>query len=265
MDDNERRAAAKLWALGDYARIAAQLRPAADLIARSVGDGHGRRALDLATGTGSVARALADVGWAVTGTDLCVPLLDVGRAEAAGDGLVIEWREAPLDAIPFDDASFQLVTSSFGLIFSGDATATLREAARVLLPGGQLVFTAWTPEGYVGQMSSLIAGFTSPATSDAPGPFSWGEPATLRDRLAADFIDVDFAPRTLSWVFDNAEAAVDLFFTHSPGHLAALEAVGEGRAVELKDAVRDHLRQHAAPSGRVDVAAEYLLVSARRA
>lgn len=116
MDPEQREAVAGVWALGDYAQVAARLAPAAQALAERLGDGHGRRALDVATGTGSVARALASRGWAVSASDLCAPLLGVASRTARSDGLVIDWREGSLEDAPFADETFAATTSSFGLI-----------------------------------------------------------------------------------------------------------------------------------------------------
>ena len=159
--------------LGQHRRVesvAERLRPAAEKIADAVGDGRGRLALDVAAGTGSVAVALAGRGWRVGAVDIAPALIAHGRERTQGLG--IDWYEAPLDALPFPDSSFDLMASSFGLIFAPDPHAALTELRRCLRPGGQLAFTAWTPGGYMGQMTAVMMGFMPPGPLAAEtGPF----------------------------------------------------------------------------------------------
>lgn len=253
---------ARLWARGDYAAVARQLAPAADETLRELGDGHGRRALDLATGTGSVALALAQRGWAVSAVDLCAPLLDRARASAADDGLVVRWRVASMEDLPFEDQSFALVTSSFGLVFATSPDQALSEARRCLRPDGLLAFTAWPSTGFVAEQSAVLARYLPAGPADLD-PLAWGEHEVLHQRLAAGFGDVVVRDRSLSWSYDSAEAAIKVLLTRSPIHLAAADAAGDAAGAMRADLV-DHLRSYADADGRIDVTVHYLLVTARR-
>ena len=264
MDAEQREAIAGVWAMGDYAQVAARLAPAAQALAERLGDGHGRRALDVATGTGSVARALASRGWAVSASDVCAPLLDVASKTARDEGLVIDWREGSLEEVPFTDKTFAAATSSFGLIFAPDPGAALIELHRCLRPGGTLAFTAWTPGGYMGAMTAAMGEFLPGGPEAAMGPMAWGEPATCGARLRPSYDAIDISTRTLPWRFESPDAAVDFCFTNSPGHIAAARAAGD-RLEPMKEAVRRHLASYPSSSGRVEIEAEYLLVTARRA
>lgn len=217
MDPEQREAVAGVWALGDYAQVAARLAPAAQALAERLGDGHGRRALDVATGTGSVARALASRGWAVSASDLCAPLLGVASRTARSDGLVIDWREGSLEDAPFADETFAATTSSFGLIFAPDPDAALAELRRCLRPGGTLAFTAWTPGGYMGAMTAAMGEFLPGGPEAVMGPIAWGDPTTVRARLRPSYGEIDLSTHTLPWRFESPEAAVDFYFTNSPG------------------------------------------------
>lgn len=265
MDAEQREAIAGMWATGDYARVATRLAPAAHALAERLGDGHGRRALDVATGTGSVARALASRGWAVSATDLCRPLLDHAARAAEDEGLVIDWQEGPIEEEPYGDASFSAVTSSFGLIFAPDPDAALRELRRCLLQGGALAFTAWTPGGYMGAMTAVMGEFLPGEPGAVMTHMTWGDPGPCTARLqASGFERVEITARTLPWNFADPDAAVEFYFTRSPAHVAAARGAGD-RAEAMKRAVREHLASYVDDSGRVTIDAEYLLVTARRA
>lgn len=263
MGPDEREAVARLWAAGDYGRVAARLEPAAVAIAGALGDGHGRRALDLASGTGSVARRLAAHAWRVTATDLCGPLLDRGRTLARAEGVVVDWIEAPLDDLPVEPGTYDAVTSSFGLIFAGDPVGAVREAHRCLVTGGELALTAWTPEGYMGQMTTVMGAHLPASPGPDDGPLSWGRPGVVAQRLASLFVDVDVTTRTLPWNFTSVDVALDFCFEHSPAHVAAARAADSG-AGALRAAVGEHLAGFATPGGAVEIEAEYLLIRARR-
>jgi SAM-dependent methyltransferase len=259
---DEQRAAAALWALGDYAQMGARLRPAATRLAEAVGDGHGRRALDVATGTGSMALELAARGWAVSATDLCEPLVAQAVSVARQAGHAIDFQVAALDEQPHEDAAFAAVTSSFGLIFAPDPGAAVDEIARCLQPGGLLAFTVWLPRGYMAQMTQVMQQFLPPAPAGRHDPLSWGDPEVARARLA-DLSDVRIHTEQLPWEFASAEEAIDLYFQHSPAHVAAARAAGNA-ADELRHAVHEHLAAGAGTDGAIRLVADYALVLARR-
>ena len=102
----------------------------------------GERVLDIACGTGVVARHVAqqisDSG-SITGIDLNEGMLEMARVQAERKGAKVEWRQGDAGALPFDDASFNVVLCQQGLQFFPDKAAALREMHRVLMPGGRLV------------------------------------------------------------------------------------------------------------------------------
>lgn len=262
MDEQHRRAVAQMWELGDYRLVAERLRPAAEEIAEVVGDGQGRRALDVAAGTGSVALALARQGWLVGAADIAPALIEHGRERTRGLG--IDWYEAPLDALPFSDGTLDLVASSFGLIFAPDPHAALTELRRCLRPGGQLAFTAWTPGGYMGQMTAVMMGFMLPGPAGAASPMDWGRPDVVAERLsAAGFTLSSSRLHAVPWEFDSAEAGAQFLFQHSPAHVASVSMVAD-KAPAMIQAVQAHLAESAGTSdGPVSLAAEYTLTLAK--
>ncbi len=115
----------------DMARRAASLSPSADL--------------EIAAGTGVVTRALAprlSPGASYVVTDLNQPRLDYAASRQGPDNR-IKWRQADALALPFENASFDLVCCQFGAMFFPDRPAAYREARRVLKPGGHFLFNVW--------------------------------------------------------------------------------------------------------------------------
>lgn len=260
MDTTSRHAVAAMWSLGKYARLAERLAPASTRIAVEAGSVEGSRALDVATGTGSLALELASRGWQVSGTDIAPDLLAQAAERATALELTVDWHVAPLDDQPFTDGTFDLVGSSFGLIFAPDPQAALAEMHRVLRPGGRLVLSSWTQSGYMAAMTEVMAAFM-PAGTPMSSPFDWGEPSTLLSWLAQHFTTPTTCVEHVPWEFGSVDETVDFLFTSSPGHVAALQIAGE-RGDDMRAAVRDHLEGLVGPGQPVSVPAAYLVTSA---
>lgn len=145
---------------------------------------HGQRVLDVGCGTGVVALTAARVGATVTGADLTPALLEAGRANATLAGLDVEFIEADVEALPFDDARFDVVLSQFGHMFGPRPEVTIAEMLRVLKPGGTIAFSTWPPELYTGRMFALTGRYAPPLPDGARSPIEWGDPHIVRERLA---------------------------------------------------------------------------------
>lgn len=179
--------------------------PAADLIrhARVIA---GQRVLDVGCGTGVVAVTAARRGARVTGLDLTPALLVRARENAALAGVDVEWHEGDAEALPFPDASFDVVLSQFGHIFAPRPDVVVTEMLRVLKPGGVLAFNTWPPELFTGRMFALTARYAPPPPPGVAPPVLWGDPTVIRERLG---------DRVTGLAFDRGEMRVP---TLSPQH-----------------------------------------------
>jgi len=248
-----------LWGAGDYPAMARRLAPAAELIAAVAGNGRGRFALDIAAGTGSVALRLADAGWQVLATDGSPRMVELGRAETDLDVQDVRWERADLSAQPCGDSTQDVATSSFGLIFATDPRQVLTELARVLTPAGHLLFTTWTDDGYIAQMTEVMTEFMPAPAASAPDPMSWGSASRLRQLLAERFLDVEISAHPLPWSFPSAKAGRAWLERASPAHIAAKSAVGDqargddgrrrGAPRRLRAAVRSSRDRRGVPTG----------------
>jgi ubiquinone/menaquinone biosynthesis C-methylase UbiE len=143
----------------------------------------GERVLDVACGTGILARAVSDrVGpsGTVVGLDINPEMLAVAEMRAPG----ITWRNGAAEALPFESESFDAVVSQFGLMFFTDGKAAIHEMARVLRPGGRLAIAVWdaldnTP-GYAAMVALLQRLFGKAIADGLRAPFRLGDPAVLR-------------------------------------------------------------------------------------
>jgi SAM-dependent methyltransferase len=254
--DGRRTVVSACWSLGKYDELAQHLMPAAEAVAAAAGNGDGRRAIDVAAGNGNAAVALAARGWRVVATDLAPRMIELGTERTSG--LDVGWREADLADLPFDARTFDLAVSTFGVIFAPEPAAAVAEARRVLRSGGRLILTAWTADG---EMARMTAAMSPWLPAGGPDPFAWGDPATVRSWLGADFANVEITEQALPWRFDSARAGRDFLASRSPAHVAAQQHAGH-RSDEMMDALERHVERLAGLGGRVDTVAEYLLITA---
>ena len=137
------------WASGDYAAVGTTLQIVGETLAEAADVRAGERVLDVAAGNGNATLAAARRHAQVTSTDYVQGLLDKGRARAEAEGLKVRFQTADAEALPFADASFDLVMSTFGVMFAPDHTRSASEMLRVLRPGGRIAMANWTPAGFI--------------------------------------------------------------------------------------------------------------------
>jgi SAM-dependent methyltransferase len=228
-----------------------------------VGDGHGRRAVDLATGSGTVARGLARRGWAARGVDLCAPALAAAQRQSRSEGLVIGWDEAILEDLPYTDGYADAITSSLGIMFSLEPEAAMDEARRCLRSGGVLALASLSPSGVVADISAVIADHLPPAPRGVADPLEWGDASLVQGMLGDGFSDVATAKHTYTWPVTNAADAVDMLFRVSPVHVKAAEVAG-ARLEAMCAAVTHRLERSAASTSALTVDIEVSITTARR-
>ncbi len=264
MDQSERARTSATWAGGDYRQLAVRLAPAAHALVEALGVGQGDRLLDVAAGTGNVGVTAALRGAVVTASDLTPRMLELGRKRAAAEGLALDWVEADAEDLPFPDTAFDLAASAFGVIFVPHPAVAVAELHRVLRPGGRLGLTTWPADGHMARMTDVVLGFFPPRPAGAPDPGTWGTPDGLRALLEGPFADVAVRTLTLPWRFPTAAAARAFLERHSPAHVAAAAALPPAESARMLDALEALYAGLAGADGAVDVAAEYLLITATR-
>jgi len=171
------------WAMGNFGDMAVFTTPVAGHLVRFARVMDGQAVLDVGTGTGVVAITARRMGAKVTGLDLTPALLVQARESATLAGHDdIAWHEGDAEALPFPDASFDVVLSQFGHMFAPRPEVALSEMLRVLKPGGTIAFATWPGEQLIGRQFSLIAKYIPPPQG-MPSPIQWGDVATVRQRL----------------------------------------------------------------------------------
>jgi SAM-dependent methyltransferase len=216
------------WAAGDYAVIGSTLQIVGETLCAAMDLPAGASALDVAAGNGNAALAAARHGLVVTATDYVPALLERARMRAAADGLMLETQVADAEALPFADASFDGVMSTFGVMFTPDQDRAAAEMMRVCRPGGKIGMANWSPEGFVGQLFKTIGAHLPPPAGVRP-PSLWGTEARLREMFAGA---ADIAITQKDFVFRYRSAAhwIDVFRSYyGPVNKAfgALDAAGQ--------------------------------------
>src|SRR3954454_5001763 len=138
----------KMWASGDYpSMVETFLLPLGPRLVEACGIGPGMRVLDVAAGTGNASIPAAQAGAEVVASDLTPELFDAGRARAEGEGVELEWAAADAHGLPFEDASFDVVISSIGVMYAPFHQKAADELVRVCNPGGKTGLIIRTPQG----------------------------------------------------------------------------------------------------------------------
>jgi SAM-dependent methyltransferase len=246
-----------VWALGDYPAVARRFEGVAEEIVVATGVGADDRVLDVAAGNGNVAIVAVRAGAEATASDFTPELVAAGRERCEALGLDVRWDEADAEDLPYADASFDAAISTFGLIFAPRPEVAVAEAFRVVRPGGRVALTAWTPDGFTGQVTALMGEYL-PAPLVAAKPIDWGIEATVRERMAPYAGDVALARGTVVWEFDSLDEATAWQEANFGALVAARAGLGD-RYGELRARLVELMRDwNRAADGSVRLPAAYL-------
>ena len=178
------------WSSGDYAVVGTTLQIVGEELCEALDLRPGSKVLDVAAGNGNATLAAARRWCEVTSTDYVPALLERGRERAAAERLAIDFREADAEALPFPDASFDVVVSTFGVMFTADQDKAAAELLRVCKPGGKIGLANWTPEGFIGQLFKTL-GKHLPPPAGVKSPALWGTRARLNEMFGAQASKID--------------------------------------------------------------------------
>jgi SAM-dependent methyltransferase len=259
----------KMWASGDYpVMVETFLLPLGPRLVAACEIGPGQRVLDVASGTGNAAIPAAQTGADVVASDLTPELFEAGRTRAQAEGVELEWAEADAENLPFEDASFDVVMSSIGVMFAPHHQAAADEMARVCKPGGTIGLLSWTPEGMIGALFRTMGPFMpAPPPGASPAPL-WGSEEHVRE-LFADKVEFETLEREMLEItaFERPNDYGEHFKAlYGPTIAARANAVKEGREEEFDQALRDFCAEWS--SGDAEDARfekEYLVAVGRRA
>jgi len=244
---------------GNFAAVAEKILDAGEAVVAAAGVEAGMEVLDVACGSGNATLPAARAGARVTGLDFAPGLLEIARERAADAMLEIDFIEGDAQALPFEDASYDRVVSTFGHMFAPDHRRTADEMRRVLRPGGVIAVACWMPEGAIGRMFRVTADLLPPPPGPPPG--LWGTEDHVREMWGSE---VEFERHEIVWTDESVESYAQFMLESFGPLLNARELLGE-REGELDRAYRDFLEQeNEADDGTLRFRGQYLLAVARR-
>jgi ubiquinone/menaquinone biosynthesis C-methylase UbiE len=225
------------WASGNYAVIGTTLQIVGEMLCEAADLRAGSKVLDVAAGNGNCSLAAARRWAEVTSTDYVPALLEQGRRRADAEGLAIEFQEADVEALPFSDGSFDVVLSSFGVMFAPDHRRAAAEMLRVCRPGGKIGLANWTPPGFIGRLFGVVGRHVPPPPAATP-PSRWGHEEHLQALFAASAADIHVTPREFTFRYRSAAHFVDVFRTwYGPVHKAFAALGADGQAALERDLI----------------------------
>ena len=217
-----------MWASGDYSVIGTTLQIVGETLCEAVDLRAGERVLDVAAGNGNATLAAARRFARVTSTDYVAALLEQGRRRAEAERLDVTFEVADVEALPYPDASFDVVLSTLGVMFAPAHEQSAAELMRVCRPGGRIGLASWTPEGFLGDLFRVVAKHV-PTIPGVSSPLLWGTKAHL-GQLFADAAAIELTVRYFAFRYESPQHFVDVFRAfYGPVHkaFAALDAAGQ--------------------------------------
>src|SRR5262249_55915622 len=248
------------WSSGDYAIVGTTLQIVGEQLCEALELRPGSKVLDVAAGNGNVTLAAARRWCEVTSTDYVPELLERGRERAAGERLQVDFRVADAEALPFPDASFDVVVSTFGVMFTADQDKAAGELMRVCRRGGKIGLANWTPAGFIGQVFKTLGKYLPPPTG-VKSPALWGTRARLDEMFGAQASGIAAEPRMFVFRYRSAEHWLDVFKTFYGPMLKAFGALdADAQAGLRRDLVAVVAEFNRAKDGTMAVPSEYLEV-----
>lgn len=255
----------RVWSAGNWDEVADYVRQVGAPLLDAIGLEPEMRLLDVGAGSGgSIAIPAAQRGARVVASDLVADHFEAGRRRAAEAGVEVEWVEADALDLPFEDGSFDRVTSTFGHMFAPDHALAAAEMERVLRPGGVIGFACWTPAGLIGRMFQTTASFMPPPPAGVAPPPLWGTEEHVRELLEPLGLELSFERKVNVFQHEDLEEYSE-HFERNFGPMVTAKAVLGDRFAELSDATRELFAEaNQATDGGARIEGEYLQTVARK-
>ncbi len=246
------------WSSGDYALVGTTLQIVGEELCEALDIRSGQSVLDVAAGNGNASLAAARRWCDVTATDYVPALLERARERAEADRLAVEFREADAEDLPFDDASFDVVMSTFGVMFTPDQDRAAAELVRVCRPGGKIGLANWTPDGFIGQLFKTIGKYIAPPPG-VRSPALWGTRARINELFERSAGEIKTAQRYFAFRYQSPAHWIHVFRSYYGPLLKAFAALDASAQAALeKDVTQLIERFNRAEDGTMVVPSEYL-------
>jgi len=248
------------WASGDFAIVGTTLQIVGEMLAEAVNVRADERVLDVAAGNGNATLAAARRFARVTSTDFVPSLLEKGRARAMAEGLPVQFEVADAEELPFADASFDVVLSTFGAMFTPQHGRTASEMLRVLCSGGRIGLANWTPGGFIGSLFKVIGSHVAPPAG-LQSPALWGTEPHLVELFGPAAAEIRCERREFAFRYRSAEHWLQIFRDYyGPTHKAFAALDQNGQAALERDMIKLANELNVGGRGSLVVPAEYLEV-----
>lgn len=223
-----------MWASGDFAVIGTTLQIVGEALCEAADLQAGSRVLDVACGNGNATLAAARRFCDVTGIDYVPSLLARAAERARAERLAPILREADAEHLPFNDGEFDVVLSTFGVMFAADQQRAAREMLRVCKPGGRIAIASWTPEGFLGDLLRTV-GRHVPPPAGAPSPLRWGTASGIAELFGDDVTTVQSVKKDFVFRYESADHFIDVFRKFYGPTYKAFEALDAEHQEALAD------------------------------
>ncbi|HVC13067.1 MAG TPA: methyltransferase domain-containing protein [Burkholderiales bacterium] len=201
------------WSAGDYAVVGTTLQIVGESLCEALDLRAGERVLDVAAGNGNATLAAARRWTDVTSTDYVPALLERGRARASAEGLPVRFEQADVENLQYPDASFDVVLSTFGVMFTPDQDKAAAEMARVCKPGGRIGLANWTPSSFIGELFKLMGRYLPPPAGVKP-PSLWGTEQRLRELFGTRLGSIAIEAKDFVFRYRSAAHWLEVFRTY---------------------------------------------------
>jgi len=253
-----------VWASGDFAVIGTTLQIVGESLCETVDLRAGQRVLDVAAGNGNATLAAARRFARVTSTDYVPALLARGAERARAEGLEVEFVEADAEDLPFSDASFDVVLSTYGVMFAPDQERAAGELLRVCRSGGTIGISSWTRAGFIGELFAVVSRHVPPPAG-VRSPVEWGDEPRIRELFEAEASALTVVRREFVFRYASAQHWIDVFRAwYGPIHKAFQALQAQGQLALERDLVDLIARFDRGAGEGLVVPGEYVEVVVRR-
>jgi ubiquinone/menaquinone biosynthesis C-methylase UbiE len=221
------------WSSGNYAVVGTTLQIVGEELCEALDLRAGSKVLDVAAGNGMATLAAGRRWCEVTSTDYVPALLELGRARAEAEGLSVTFEEADAENLQFGDGSFDVVLSTFGVMFTPNQDKAAAELIRVCRRGGRIGLASWTPEGFIGQVFKTLGKFLPPPAG-SKSPALWGTRARITELFGAEASSIKAESRAFNFRYRSAEHFLEVMRTFYGPVLKAFAALEPMKQDELR-------------------------------
>ncbi|WP_322097429.1 class I SAM-dependent methyltransferase [Pelagibius sp. Alg239-R121] len=245
------------WSSGDYAKIGVTLQITGEELAEAADPAPGSSVLDVAAGNGNATLAFARRWCEVTSTDYVESLLEGGRKRAEADGLDVAFQIADAEDLPFADASFDLVVSTFGVMFTPNQQKSAAEMIRACRSGGKIAMANWTPDSFIGALFKTLGRHVPPPAGVA-SPALWGNRDWIEEQFSSDAQDITMKLKSFNFRYRSPAHFIEFFRVfYGPVRKAFIALDKAGQVALYKDILDTVNRFNLATDGSMIAPSEY--------